>query len=781
MRNHVLYSAVGMALLFLAGGCQKPVVEPPVLTMSTTEYTAPAAGGNVTVAYKVANPVEGTTVKVVGAEKYSWVKVTGVSPNVVLAVEANDTEAERTAEFTLSYAGAADKCEFTLVQAAGEGGDEPGSDAERLEMSYSTLYVYTAEGPGGEDNYFLSFSDMPFDADGYPSEGATVVLFDIYATAGTNGALPTGTYVYDGEDSYGPMTFTSISNILTAEGENVYFSEGTIEVSDPESDGFYDLTASVTGKDGAAYSIVYSGIISEEGGDEPGPGTDYDFELQYSILQFEPGYGNNGEDNYYVVLSDKPISEEALTQPDSYSYTLDFYVEAGSTSGNELPEGNWPLGAPGETAPMTLGRDFSFFYYASTNGWDDYVPYFSEGSVDVSRAGDVYTLEGSFTDEDGNSHHFVYSGELFANSEPDPEPEPTPDAIEIEATLATALYYSDSDGVMNITMQFTDMTPDAEGYVYPPGSLLQLDVYMPYNEDGRIATGIYDVTEMGGEEYTVSTYYSSLTYSPDANTDFSEYGLRSGGTIEISGSPDFGLYNVTCDLVTEDGIPVKCTYEGYLEVSGMSMTTLTGDYELDLEGATGMAAYYGDAYGTGGANWMFALSSSPAGGDEVQVELVGEAADFEAGIPSGEYKPMASDLPSPGEYVPGFIFDNTLYGSWYICTDAQDNIVGYAPAIDGTVNVVNNGDGTYDITFDCVDDAGNVWDGSWTGEIETFDYSQESSYSVKSAKPAGKTLDAKELTPVEEKSEFMKSNGLKLAKVQAKPMKESFRLSRMGR
>lgn len=45
-----------MALLFLSGGCQKPVVEPPVLTMSTTEYTAPAAGGNVTVAYKVANP-----------------------------------------------------------------------------------------------------------------------------------------------------------------------------------------------------------------------------------------------------------------------------------------------------------------------------------------------------------------------------------------------------------------------------------------------------------------------------------------------------------------------------------------------------------------------------------------------------------------------------------------------------------------------------------------------------------------------------------------------------
>lgn len=772
MRNHVLYSAVGMALLFLAGGCQKPVVEPPVLTMSTTEYTAPAAGGNVTVAYKVANPVEGTTVKVVGAEKYSWVEVTGVSPNVVLAVEANDTEAERTAELTLSYAGAADKCEFTLVQAAGEGGDEPGSDAERLEMSYSTLYVYTAEGPGGEDNYFLSFSDMPFDADGYPSEGATVVLFDIYATAGTNGALPTGTYVYDGEDSYGPMTFTSISNILTPEGENVYFSEGTIEVSDPESDGFYDLMATVTGRDGAAYSIVYSGIISEEGGDVPGAGHDYVLTEFEGIV--DEGYGVNGEDCYYMVLSDLPLIDGEMPQPGGVYYSLEFYAEAGS--GYNMPEGTYTFGAEGATDPMTLANDWNTYFMAYYEDGTYEELTFTGGEVTLTKDGDIYNFEGNLTDENGDAHHFVYSGPAYSS-----EPEPTPDAIEIEATLATALYYSDSDGVMNVTMQFTDMTPDAEGYVYPPGSLLQLDVYMPYNEDGRIATGIYDVTEMGGEEYTVATYYSSLTYSPDANTDFSEYGLRSGGTVEISGSPDFGLYNVTCDLVTEDGIPVKCTYEGYLEVSGMSMTTLTGDYELDLEGATGMAAYYGDAYGTGGANWMFALSSSPAGGDEVQVELVGEAADFEAGIPSGEYKPMASDLPSPGEYVPGFIFDNTLYGSWYICTDAQDNIVGYAPAVDGTVKVVNNGDGTYDITFDCVDDAGNVWDGSWTGAIETLDYSQASSYSVKSAKPAGKTLDAKELKPVEEKSEFMNANGLKLAKVQAQPQKESFRLSRMGR
>lgn len=84
------------------------MVEPPVLTMSTTEFTAPAAGGDVTVA-------------------------------------ANDTGAERTAEFTMSYPGAADECEFTLVQAADES-PSPGGNDFTLKAAYIDEFSYIRRG-----------------------------------------------------------------------------------------------------------------------------------------------------------------------------------------------------------------------------------------------------------------------------------------------------------------------------------------------------------------------------------------------------------------------------------------------------------------------------------------------------------------------------------------------------------------------------------------------------------------------------------------------------------
>ena len=56
------------------------------------------------------------------------------------------------------------------------------------------------------------------------------------------------------------------------------------------------------------------------------------------------------------------------------------------------------------------------------------------------------------------------------------------------------------------------------------------------------------------------------------------------------------MLTFNCNLVTAEGVPVKCTYVGSLDISGMPgpVSTLTGDYELALDGATGAAYYYGD-------------------------------------------------------------------------------------------------------------------------------------------------------------------------------------------
>ena len=95
--------------------------------------------------------------------------------------------------------------------------------------------------------------------------------------------------------------------------------------------------------------------------------------------------------------------------------------------------------------------------------------------------------------------------------------------------------------------------------------------------------------------------------------------------------------------MTEEGVAVKCTYEGKIQIAGMPgpVSTLTGDYELALDGATGAVYYYGDYFGVGGGNWIFAIDQ-PAGGDGVQVDLVVDGLDFENGIPTGTYTASVS-------------------------------------------------------------------------------------------------------------------------------------------
>ena len=56
--------------------------------------------------------------------------------------------------------------------------------------------------------------------------------------------------------------------------------------------------------------------------------------------------------------------------------------------------------------------------------------------------------------------------------------------------------------------------------------------------------------------------------------------------------------------------------------------------------------------------------------------------------------------------------------------DSQGYVTQYAPAMSGTMNITNNGDGTYRIVLDFVDDKGNNWDGEWEGTISLSDGSE---------------------------------------------------------
>lgn len=104
-----IFALIPFAAFALFAGCTpentETVKESPVIQTQET-VTAEAAGGDITINYSIANPVEGQQLTA-AAEDCGWLSIKETTEASVIAnVAANETEDSRSAEITLSYAGA---------------------------------------------------------------------------------------------------------------------------------------------------------------------------------------------------------------------------------------------------------------------------------------------------------------------------------------------------------------------------------------------------------------------------------------------------------------------------------------------------------------------------------------------------------------------------------------------------------------------------------------------------------------------------------------------------
>ena len=458
----------------------------------------------------------------------------------------------------------------------------------------------------------------------------------------------------------------------------------------------------------------------------------YDYVIDCTFMSgtyYGSQYGLNGEYNYYTILSDMEYNDGAMDGGSYYAFDL-YTASAPENPDNPLPAaGTYVLGEQGATADMTFAPDHTQALRTSVDGEVVFDVGFTEGTLIISYDGGVMHAEASLTDETGMRHYLTYSGNPdYDNASGGSGGETVLNQdIDMEASQGAAVYVSGEEGgLMEVQLTFTDMEVDFFGYVVPPGSILNVDVFMHYDESGNIATGDYtlagssvpEAMSINPGEYfnymgvtlTMGTY---ISYIDESENVFE--GLISDGEMKVSGEP--GNYTVECSFVTAEGYSVECSYNGALEVTGFPgpYSTLTDDYTLDLEGASGSAQFWGDYYGNGTGNWIVVLESAM---DVVQLELITEEVDFNAGLASAVYTPSVDPVnPAPGEYVTGYLDGDYLMGTNYMET-LEGLIVGCAPAVSGDLSITNNGDDTYTISFAFTDDLGHVWDGEWTGVLD---------------------------------------------------------------
>ena len=447
---------------------------------------------------------------------------------------------------------------------------------------------------------------------------------------------------------------------------------------------------------------------------------------EFSGIYYDTLFGKNGEYNYYIWLSDKP-SVDNYPQAGGTYYLFDIYSTAPENPAAPLPPaGTYTLGKAGETSEMTFSNKSHGF--ATTEDGSQYIfnSSFKAGTLTVDMDGDNIVMQAELTDKDGAFHLVTYYGPARCSIyEEEPEDPGVIGDVDIRATYAEALYYGGDASVMQVQFAFTDMKVDEFGAPTPPGSILTLVTYMPFDADGRIDDGVYEVTASAGDEFSIEAgkwlvdgIWATGSYVTVMNGEGTAYGLVSDGVMEVS--VNSGVCDIECSLTMDNGNSISCVWSGPLEVFGVPgpFSTLTGDYTLDLSGADNLAAYYGDYYGNGTAQWRIQLVAPS--GDGVDIELVAEGSPFAEGLPEGVYTASASSVPEPGHYVPGSMsmLDGALSGTLYLGDkDSMGQYTSYAPAVSGDLDIRRLEGGEYSISFVFTDDRGNVWDGQWAGNL----------------------------------------------------------------
>ena len=365
--------------------------------------------------YEITNPVDGGQIS--ASSSQTWIDGFNCDTEntIIFEVAANEQTEARSSILTVVYIydGGEVQAQMNIIQEGAVAYDyEPDLNV------FSGTYYGTQFGVNGEYNFYTWISDMSF-VDGYPQNGGTYYLFDIFAPAPEDESNPrpvAGTYILGESGATAEMTFTpdySQGVSSTADGEVIFndnVADGILTIS-YEGDNMI-LDATLTLADGTTHHVMYNGpceydIDIEGGGGGTTGSLTEDLDIDAGIAA--AGYlGESGSVMEVTIqLTDMEVDGSGYVIPPGSLLTIDAimpYDEEGNIA----------------TGKYTVSGDLSeFTVYPGELFWDvypmgtyvNYYPddqtylegYVTSGTMDISGNADNLTITCDFETADGVS------------------------------------------------------------------------------------------------------------------------------------------------------------------------------------------------------------------------------------------------------------------------------------------------------------------------------------------------------------------------------------------
>ena len=293
------------------------------------------------------------------------------------------------------------------------------------------------------------------------------------------------------------------------------------------------------------------------------------------------------------------------------------------------------------------------------------------------------------------------------------------------ANVLSSMYYGTEYSIVESDNFYTHISDKGfvDGYAQPDAWYYRLDLYSAVQDYPRdepsaliIPNGTYNFDANNTTEpWTFSAGYSVyFTTTPDGQQG--EQATIDGGVVVVSDN------KLVADLIV-NGEPHHIVYEGSLQCQEarqpLFYSTLTDDYQADYSNHDLYLIHYGDYYECGYDNYMVAIQPKVETGigDYFSSEINSNGSGMGEGL-AGTYTINRNySLDGALQFLGGFNYSGYMMGTWFYNTPDGQYYGDMAPIIDGTIEVVDNGDGTYTVNLDLVDDAesANSITGTWTG------------------------------------------------------------------